>query len=179
MKADELSLSNFAADNKLFLQRKSEFTISPERLSLKELTELVVAVVDLLHSLRSALPPRAAKTLCEGNELLDHTLNETYIANLEHLLLCLKDHLLRLLVSKLTELLHKHVIEYQRDHLKHSEDWFFEFPDARHPLSTTWPWSIRPSLAVLWGVCWMFYELTFDENYNMVRKAIARRLPSL
>ncbi|KAK7516436.1 uncharacterized protein IWZ02DRAFT_292483 [Phyllosticta citriasiana] len=25
------------------------------------------------------------------------------------------------------------------------------------PMSTTWPWTIRPALAVLWGVCWMFY----------------------
>lgn len=35
--------------------------------------------------------------------------------------------------------------------------WFFEWPGGRHPLNTTWPWAdVRPSLVVLWGVCWMF-----------------------
>ncbi|KAL9599576.1 MAG: hypothetical protein Q9219_003732 [cf. Caloplaca sp. 3 TL-2023] len=36
--------------------------------------------------------------------------------------------------------------------------WFSEWPNGRRPLSTTWPWNIRPSLVVLWGVCWMFYD---------------------
>lgn len=35
--------------------------------------------------------------------------------------------------------------------------WFTEWPNGQRPLSTTWPWNIRPSLVVLWGVCWMFY----------------------
>ena len=139
-------------------------------------------VGDLLRTLKRLSPsPGCAKTFGEGSELLDCHLDETYLANLDHLLLCLKDQLLRLLVAKLVELVHRHVIECQRDQSKRSEDWFFEFPDARHPLSTTWPWSIRPSLAVLWGVCWMFYNhndnqsppqtqqlLTFDSNGNMV-----------
>lgn len=36
--------------------------------------------------------------------------------------------------------------------------WYFcEFPKGiRHPC-TTMPWTIWPSLVVLWGVCWMFY----------------------
>lgn len=36
--------------------------------------------------------------------------------------------------------------------------WFFEWPSVRHPLNSTWPWAdVKPSLLVLWGVCWMFY----------------------
>jgi hypothetical protein len=36
--------------------------------------------------------------------------------------------------------------------------WFFEWPDGRPPLSTTWPWAdVRPALVVLWGVCWKFF----------------------
>ena len=35
--------------------------------------------------------------------------------------------------------------------------WFTEYVRNQRPLSTTWPWSIRPSLAVIWGVCWMFH----------------------
>ncbi|KAH8811719.1 hypothetical protein F5884DRAFT_286627 [Xylogone sp. PMI_703] len=37
-------------------------------------------------------------------------------------------------------------------------DWFFEWPQGRRPLNSTWPWAgVKPSLLVLWGVCWMFY----------------------
>jgi hypothetical protein len=36
--------------------------------------------------------------------------------------------------------------------------WFFEWPSGRHPLNSTWPWAdVKPSLLVLWGVCWMFF----------------------
>jgi hypothetical protein len=34
---------------------------------------------------------------------------------------------------------------------------FAEFPNRCRPKCTTMPWSIWPSLMVLWGVCWMFY----------------------
>jgi hypothetical protein len=33
---------------------------------------------------------------------------------------------------------------------------YSEFPQCRRPPCTTMPWSIWPSLMVLWGVCWMF-----------------------
>ena len=35
---------------------------------------------------------------------------------------------------------------------------FSEFPNRLRPPCTTMPWTIWPALAVLWGVCWMFYE---------------------
>lgn len=36
---------------------------------------------------------------------------------------------------------------------------FSEFAGGQRPVSTTWPWAnVQASLAVLWGVCWMFYE---------------------
>ena len=166
-----------AKDNKLFLNRTTDFNV--KRLSLKDLIELFVTVKDLLATLRRASHRSRVKRVCEGNEILDVTLDETYVANLEHLLLCLQDQLIRLLITSCVELVHKHLIESQKDRYKHCEDWFFEFPDSRHPLSTTWPWSIRPSLAVIWGVCWMFYDLTnfanlddqellFDDQWNLV-----------
>lgn len=51
----------------------------------------------------------------------------------------------------------------------------YEFPNCfRHPC-TTMPWTIWPALAVLWGVCWMFYpgysgrflESAFNEGKYM------------
>lgn len=36
--------------------------------------------------------------------------------------------------------------------------WFLEWPQGRRLLNSTWPWAgVKPSLMVLWGVCWMFY----------------------
>ncbi|KAK4546916.1 hypothetical protein LTR36_001648 [Oleoguttula mirabilis] len=170
--SNDRTLSTVAKDGNLFLNRKAYFHI--ERLPLQGLTELLIIVKELLDTLRRASPPRrGARTLCEGNEVLDLRLDETYLANLEHLLLCLQDQIICQLVSRCIELVHRHVLECQKDQHKHSEDWFFEFPDARHPLNTTWPWSIRHSLAVIWGVCWMFYDFfnnptIIDVNGNMV-----------
>jgi len=164
------ALSTVAKSSALFLNRKTDFHI--KRLPLNELFERLITVKDLLDTLRRASPShRGVRTVCEGNEVLDSRLDETFLANLEHLLLCLQDQLIHLLVSNCVQLIQRHVLECQKDQSKHSEEWFSEFPDARHPLSTTWPWSIRPSLAVIWGVCWMFYDCigySFDVNGNMV-----------
>lgn len=165
--SNDRTLSTVAKDGDLFLKRKADFHI--ERLSLQELAELIITVKDLLDTLKRATAPRrGARTLCEGNEVLNLKLDELYLANLEHLLLCLQDQLIRQFASRCVELVHRHVLDCQKDQQVHSEDWFFEFPDARHPLSTTWPWSIRPSLAVVWGVCWMFFDYSFDADGNMV-----------
>ena len=165
------SLSDVAACDELFLKRDIDFHI--KRLSLKELAGLLVHVIDLLETLRQASPPQAsARAFPPGKGGIDPTLDFTYIANLDHLLLCLQDQIVHLLVARGSELVQKHLEDCQKDHNKHVKDWFFEYPDARHPLSTTWPWSIKPSLAVIWGVCWMFYnsneEPRFDEYGNMV-----------
>ena len=53
--------------------------------------------------------------------------------------------------------------QYQRHRQRITKDWFTEYARNQRPLSTTWPWSIKPSLAVIWGVCWMFYG---DEGSN-------------
>ncbi|CAG8953324.1 hypothetical protein HYFRA_00003533 [Hymenoscyphus fraxineus] len=41
--------------------------------------------------------------------------------------------------------------------------WFFEWPGGKRPLNSTWPWAdVKPSLLVLWGVCWMFVIPTLE-----------------
>lgn len=180
VKSEANSLITVAKDHKLFLARDSDFQV--ELLPLRELTQLLVLVKDLLTTLSKARPC-PVKTFSEGNALLDLLLDETKAANLEHLLLCLKDQLLRLLVSKLVDFVRKQLVECQRDKTRHCEEWFFEFPDARHPLSTTWPWSIRPSLAVIWGVCWMFYDSPQNnwppnDELNIPPEVAERILPS-
>ena len=58
-------------------------------------------------------------------------------------------------------------------HWQHSkrtgEGWFTEWPNNHRPLSTTWPWNIKPSLLVLWGVCWMFYGSPENDNESPTR----------
>jgi hypothetical protein len=50
--------------------------------------------------------------------------------------------------------------------------WFFEWPSGRHPLNSTWPWAdVKPSLIVLWGVCWMFFPM------NYASPEILQRIP--
>ncbi|EAT77250.1 hypothetical protein SNOG_15317 [Parastagonospora nodorum SN15] len=48
---------------------------------------------------------------------------------------------------------------------------FSVFPNERRPPCKTMPWDILPSLAVLWGVCWMFYTPTngtqAEEDYRI------------
>lgn len=87
--------------------------------------------------------------------------DEKSIANLDHILRCLRQaalesfiyHGLRSLEEDIQQW-HQHRLQARRLKL----DWFSEWPGGRRPLSTTWPWNIKPSLVVLWGVCWMFYD---------------------
>lgn len=49
--------------------------------------------------------------------------------------------------------------------------WFFEWPSGQHPLNTTWPWAdVKPSLMVLWGVCWMFFPTPYGEGDGHFRQ---------
>ncbi len=85
-------------------------------------------------------------------------LDENFIANYEHLLLRLQTDLIEALARKaLEELLCGDHDKRQRKLLA----WFTEFAEKPQALST-FPWTIKPSLAVLWGVCWMFYDRESD-----------------
>lgn len=84
-------------------------------------------------------------------------------ARLEHILRYLRQAALEALLHYGLRLfgadaLHEQDYRDQQRHLDHG--WFSEWPNSRRPLSTTWPWNIIPSLVVLWGVCWMFYDNT-------------------
>jgi hypothetical protein len=88
-------------------------------------------------------------------------IDENFIANYEHMLLRLQAELIEALARKaLEELLRGGHDKKQRKLLT----WFTEFAEKPQPLSTCFPWTIKPSLAVLWGVCWMFYDRSPDEQ---------------
>ena len=92
---------------------------------------------------------------------------EKFLANLEHLLLCLQEAALQALLRYSLGLLEAEIHQwhqYWQQRKVLDDDWFTEWPSGRRPLSTTWPWNIKPSLVVLWGVCWMFYVATPEYN---------------
>jgi hypothetical protein len=85
---------------------------------------------------------------------------EKYLANLEHIVSSLQQAALQALVQHSLNVLESDCRHWDRylEKLKRCfEDWFSEWAGGRPPLVTTMPWTIKPSLVVLWGVCWMFY----------------------
>jgi len=97
---------------------------------------------------------------------------EKLIANLEHMLLCLQNILVRTLNRKilgavLIAALQRH---HQRRYGPGGECWAIKFQGSIGPLSTTWPWSIRPSFAVLWGVCWKYFDNAHRERNLRIRQ---------
>jgi hypothetical protein len=85
-------------------------------------------------------------------------LDEKVLANLEYLLLRLRDRLIEVDLRSIVQIT---ILSFLASLSKVSKfgasKWMSEYADTKRPLSTTWPWAIRPALAVLWGVCWMFY----------------------
>lgn len=65
--------------------------------------------------------------------------------------------------------------QYWQFHWQYSkrigDGWFAEWPNSHRPLSTTWPWNVKPSLLVLWGVCWMFYGQSGNNKKRQTRNA--------
>lgn len=61
-------------------------------------------------------------------------------------------------MEQLLQFLHKHFkLLEQLLSLFTFYAYFSVFPNAFRHSCTTMPWTIWPSLAILWGVCWMFY----------------------
>ena len=88
------------------------------------------------------------------------------MANLEHLLRCIKQIALDAILRKYLTIFEAHILHwhhYWQHQRRIDEGWFAEWPNGQRPLSTTWPWNVKPSLLVLWGVCWMFYG---SSGYN-------------
>lgn len=81
---------------------------------------------------------------------------EKFFANLEHLIRCLRHAVIEALLQE--RLLQIQFWDQYLQQQRQIEGWFAEWPNGQRPLNTTWPWNVKPSLVVLWGVCWMFYD---------------------
>ncbi|KAL8749228.1 MAG: hypothetical protein Q9199_007814 [Rusavskia elegans] len=112
-------------------------------------------IEELRDRTRSALLPK------QSAQASPHLDQEKFIANLDHVLRCLRQAALEALIYHGMKKLREDVRQWHHYWLRDralDHGWFSEWPGSRRPLSTTWPWNIRPSLVVLWGVCWMFYD---------------------
>ncbi|KAF2104055.1 hypothetical protein NA57DRAFT_50903 [Rhizodiscina lignyota] len=155
-----LDLSDFpvvSADNNLFLQCKKQVKI--HHLGLKQLSRYLAFVNDalaVLHLLRHEW------ALQRGHARDESLYEENTAADLEHLLLRIRQSLVEAFIGKLAKFVVANssawYAEWKQKGKLGGRQWCSEFSNNRRPLSTTWPWSIKPSLAVLWGVCWMFYN---------------------
>jgi hypothetical protein len=144
--------STIAGNSKLFLKHNNAPIY--EGCSMDETIELLVAVYDAINVLSECRLLYSDDWLVAQGLAVGLSIDENFVANYEHMLLELQTALIEALARKaLEELLRGGQNKKQRKLLS----WFTEFAEKPQPLSSSFPWTIKPSLAVLWGVCWMFY----------------------
>ena len=92
--------------------------------------------------------------------------------DLHHLLWSLQTAALKAIIHRFLKIVEVHTLHshVRWQHAKRiGEGWYAEWSNCHRPLSTTWPWNIKPSLLVLWGVCWMFYGPSDNNEYRTTR----------
>lgn len=154
-----LSLTKVAAHDKLLLShsRKTLVETLTEHINLQHvayLFDLSTFLILRLEAISSDEGP-ASQNWMVYNVECDRLKDEKYIANLLHLLRRLQHFLFKILVHrslKRLDELHDHWQKHdsRQEGKALDDDWFSEWPSGQRPLSTTWPWNIRPSLVVLW-----------------------------
>jgi hypothetical protein len=159
------ALSAIASDNTLFL--KQDQSLNLEACNLNDIIQSLVAVHEAITVLEACRSQYGDEWLVAQGQDAGLNFDELFIANYEHLLWRLRSQLVDALTHKVLESL------LLGDHDKKQHrllSWFTEFADKPRPLST-FPWTIKPSLAVLWGVCWMFYD---SHDQNMAQRSNPR-----
>jgi hypothetical protein len=140
------ALSAIAGSEKLFLKHD----ISPIlECSSNKLVRLLAAAQEAVQTLADCRLQYGDGWLVAQGHYNGLVLDENFMANYEHLLLWLQAELVEALACRaLEELLHG---RYNKKQQK-LQGWFTEFAEKPRPLGSSFPWTIKPSLAVLWGV---------------------------
>jgi hypothetical protein len=147
------AFSSTASSSALLLKHSNAPIL--EGRSMNETIQLLAAVHDAVNVLSDSRQHYGDKWLLAQGLKAGLVLDEHFIANYEHLLLCLQTDLVEALSRKVVE----ELLEGKHDKRQRKMlGWFAEFAEKPQALSTSFPWTIKPSLAVLWGVCWMFYN---------------------
>ena len=174
-----LSLTKTAADDELFLSRSQDNLIETlaQHATVQQAAYMFDSSTFLIGKLE-ALQLDKARKWAEADADCRRLNEESYIANLLHLLRRLQYVLFQVLLHRSIIRLDECALHWQtywRQQRKLGGDWFTEWPSGQRPLSTTWPWNIRPSLVVLWGVCWKFFT-TEQTNEEKPQSAAAQQL---
>lgn len=154
------SIRKIAAHDEQFLKYDAEQTArTSSTATLSQILDSANLVLDYLQlqGRQSSINRK------NSNEVCDKLKCEKFLANLEHLIRCLRHAVIEALLQEALRLLE---IQFWGQYLQQQreiEGCFAEWPNSQPPLNTTWPWNVKPSLIVLWGVCWMFY----DNNVNI------------
>ena len=157
----EQALSAIANDNQLFLKHSGLSLL--ESRSLRDLVHLLVTTYEAIQTLACCRSQFNDSWLAAQGRDLGLEIDETFVANYEYLLLRLQTELVNALARKvLEELLHPNG-GYDKKQQK-LLSWFTEFAEKPRPLSTSFPWTIKPSLAVLWGVSASHHMLFEDAH---------------
>ena len=153
------ALSTVAGNDRLFLKHDNASIF--EGYSLNQTIQLLITVREAINTVAGCRLQYGDDWLVAQGLDFGLDIDEIFIANYEHLLLRLQAELIQALTRKaLEELLRGGHDKRQRKLLS----CLAEFADKPRPLSTSFPWTIKPSLAVLWGVCWMFYDRDSSEQ---------------
>ncbi|KAH7384105.1 hypothetical protein DE146DRAFT_759903 [Phaeosphaeria sp. MPI-PUGE-AT-0046c] len=148
------ALSIAAGDDRKFLKHINAPIL--EGCSWNQTIQLLVTVREALAIFSTCRLQHSVDWLVAQGLAFGLDIDDTFVANYEHLLLRLQADLIEALARKaVEELLRGGHDKRQRKLLSLL---FSEFGEKPRPLSTSFPWTIKPSLAVLWGVCWMFYD---------------------
>ncbi|KAK3178560.1 hypothetical protein OEA41_000697 [Lepraria neglecta] len=165
----DLDLRTVAAQDCLFIKHDSYLTSLPRSLNkLYDILGLTSALLDRLQN-RSGSSIQRKRNGANDDVVCDDFKCDKYVANLEHLLRCLKQTALDAIIRHYLNIVEAHILHwhhYWQYQKRIDEGWFAEWPNGQRPLSTTWPWNVKPSLLVLWGVCWMFYGSSAYNNSN-------------
>ncbi|CAD6574062.1 MAG: hypothetical protein ASARMPREDX12_006369 [Alectoria sarmentosa] len=165
------SLCTIAAHDRLFLQHDLHLVGITK--SVEKLADLVYLINALLARLQDGSSIRRNRGLA-GDPLSGELNCDKFVANIQHVLWSLRQNALAAIIRYCLNLDEVHILHwhlYWQHSKRIGEGWFAEWPNGHRPLNTTWPWNIKPSLFVLWGVCWMFYGPSGDKNRRPTRNA--------
>ncbi|ERF73909.1 hypothetical protein EPUS_05921 [Endocarpon pusillum Z07020] len=173
------SLTRVASDDKLLLSNAQDNLIETlaQHATVQQAAYMFDSSTFLIGKLE-AVQLSKVKSWADTDPDCKRLKEESYIANLLHLLRRLQYVLFQILVHRSITRLDEfasHWQTYWQQQKKLGDDWFTEWPSGQRPLSTTWPWNIRPSLVILWGVCWMFYTPE-QSNEDKPRSPAAQQL---
>lgn len=164
-------LSMVAKNNDLFLKYNAQRIITGNDLDgLRHIVDLTTLLIERLRNSPGSNLARSRNS--NSNNSCSGFKCEIFLANLEHLLLSLQQVAYEALIIITLRSIHSDILHWQQywqERRQTNEGWFAEWPNGQRPLNTTWPWNVKPSLVVLWGVCWMFYG-NDDNDFGATQK---------